>query len=359
MGCDSSPARGHRSVVRQRRKNSSLNSWAAVELFLGMVWRLSFESKQALLTTKCLNPLARLWPVTWSKKTNRKTTVTFTSPLEAELNSLVFFVVTLVGALTNTLTDPKAAEPILLTSFPTTFGHQRNKATSQFEGFSELVTKSLFGRLLFFFLFGESQQQRPNETFLARSSLLLSGNNWERGKEAMDSATSPSSSPISVALHQESLRQRSPDNSTTRGKRNSGSTTRQQDFRALVGEDGSSDCSTSNPQQGTTTTSIHSASSELEGMRSIAEQPGSSRASRSSHRQGEASRTGQHGKPQQQQEMSARQKRPPRLIDTRPNMKIPPTHKDNRKLFVGGLPLDGTFSVLLLLLLLRLVWGQG
>jgi hypothetical protein len=173
----------------------------------------------------------------------------------------------------------------------------------------------------------------------------------------MDSATSPSSSPTSVALHQEPLRQRSPENSTTRGKRNSVSTTRQQDFRALLGEDGSSDCSTSNPQQGTTTTSMHSASSELEGMRSIAEQPGS-RASRSSHRQGEASRTGQHGKPQPpQQETSTRQKRPPRLIDTRPNMKIPPTHKDNRKLFVGGLPLDGTFSSLLLLLL-RLVGGQ-
>jgi hypothetical protein len=165
----------------------------------------------------------------------------------------------------------------------------------------------------------------------------------------MDIATSPSSSPTSVAIHQESLRQRSPPEDPAPivgGKFNGVSTTRRD--LSLVEDAESSDCSTSNPQQGTTIASTHSAassSSEIEGMRTIDERPSSRCASRnsSSQRPGGSGGTTRGNVHQHGKQETLRQKRPPRLIDTRPNMKIPPTHKDNRKLFVGGLPLDGTF----------------
>ncbi len=39
------------------------------------------------------------------------------------------------------------------------------------------------------------------------------------------------------------------------------------------------------------------------------------------------------------------------LVEPRPRLKIPPTLRDSRKLFVGGLPLDGTFSLFVCLIL--------
>lgn len=119
--------------------------------------------------------------------------------------------------------------------------------------------------------------------------------------------TSPSSSPTSVAVHQQE------EKSTSKGRQD-------------LALDESEHCA-SNPQQGTAS---HSSLMEFKHPAAAREE-----GPYSSHRH--------HQKLPQTGRKEWRQKRPPRLIDTRPNMKIPATHKDNRKLFVGGLPPDGKF----------------
>jgi hypothetical protein len=153
---------------------------------------------------------------------------------------------------------------------------------------------------------------------------------------------SPSSSPTSVTVfHQDTSRPYQDSTATTTTmKRNNNSTHSRPDQAA---GDEKSDCGASNPQQAGA--SVHSCSTELEDLKVAATERVREEHSRPrrSHRTPRFGTTGNTTIMPSTTETRSRQKRPPRLIETRPNMKIPPTHKDNRKLFVGGLPVDGTF----------------